>query len=54
MMNKIPKGLFQFKQLTHSNKYNLYVHEYQAHDMLKKYNVPLVNVILYLSSQIEF
>lgn len=30
--------------LVHLNKYNLYLHEYQAYELLKKYDVPLVPV----------
>jgi hypothetical protein len=35
--------------LTHRNVYHLYLHEYQAYDLLKKYQVPLVPVSLPLS-----
>ena len=30
--------------LTQKNVFNLYMHEYQAYDLLKKYQVPLVPV----------
>lgn len=41
------KGLqsgFKFKALLHQNRYGLYLHEYQAYDLLKKYKLPLVPV----------
>jgi len=41
-MNRVAKNVFKFNPLTHQNKYNLYLHEYQAYEILKKYNVPLV------------
>jgi hypothetical protein len=31
--------------LTQQNVYQLYLHEYQAYDLLKKYQVPLVPVL---------
>lgn len=45
-MNKISRNIFKLNSLTHSNKYNLYIHEYQAYEILKKYNVPLVPVVI--------
>lgn len=30
-MNKVARNLFKFKGLTHTNQYNLYLHEYQAY-----------------------
>lgn len=47
-MNKLARSVFKFNPLTHQNKYNLYLHEYQAYDLLKQYNVPLVPVIFLL------
>ena len=35
---------FNFKTLVSANKYGLYLHEYQAYDLLKKYKLPLVPV----------
>jgi hypothetical protein len=46
-MKSIPKG-FQFKSLVMSNKYGLYLHEYQAYELLKKYKLPLVPVLFYI------
>lgn len=40
-------------RLTHSNRYNLYLHEYQAYDLLKKYNVPLVPVNFLFISELQ-
>lgn len=39
--------------LTQQNTYHLYLHEYQAYDLLKKYHVPLVPVssILFRASE---
>lgn len=42
-MKSIRTGL-NFKSLVHQNKCSLYIHEYQAHDLLKKYKLPLVPV----------
>lgn len=39
--------------LTQKNVFNLYMHEYQAYDLLKKYQVPLVPVQIFLSRAIE-
>lgn len=52
-MNRVAKNVFKFNPLTHQNKYNLYLHEYQAYEILKKYNVPLVPVsfLLYRVSE---
>ena len=47
-MNRVAKNVFKFNPLTHQNKYNLYLHEYQAYEILKKYNVPLVPVLFLL------
>ena len=33
------------RALIHQNAFQLYLHEYQAYDLLKKYQVPLVPVI---------
>jgi hypothetical protein len=33
------------RALTQQNAFQLYLHEYQAYDLLKKYQVPLVTVI---------
>lgn len=43
-MNKIAKSIFKFNPLTHQNKYNLYLHEYQTYEILKHYGLPLVPV----------
>jgi len=32
--------------LTQQNVFQMYLHEYQAYDLLKKYQVPLVPVLL--------
>lgn len=37
-----------FKSIVHQGKFGLYIHEYQAYDLLKKYNLPLVTVPLFL------
>lgn len=52
-MNRVTRSVFKFNPLTHQNKYNLYLHEYQAYEILKKYNVPLVPVtsLLYRVSE---
>ena len=42
-MNKLRTGL-KFKALLHQNRCGLYIHEYQAYDLLKKYGLPLVPV----------
>ena len=44
----IMKGIknIPFKTLLNCNKYGLYLHEYQAYDLLKKYKLPLVPVNL--------
>lgn len=42
-MKGIQKGI-QFKSLVARNRYGLYLHEYQAYDLLKKYKLPLVPV----------
>lgn len=42
-MKHLHKGI-QFKSLLTRNKYGLYLHEYQAYDLLKKYKLPLVPV----------
>ena len=52
-MNKLTRNIFRFNPLTHQNKYNLYLHEYQAYEILKKYGVPLVPVIFSLSRASE-
>lgn len=53
-MNRVAKNVFKFNALTHQNKYNLYLHEYQAYEILKKYNLPLVPVycLLYRVSEL--
>lgn len=45
-MNHIRKSVFgNFgKTLIQSNKYGLYIHEYQAYEILKKYGLPMVPV----------
>jgi hypothetical protein len=45
-MLKISK-LFRPRVLTQQNVFNLYLHEYQAYDLLRKYQVPLVPVCHY-------
>ena len=52
-MNKLARNLFKFKPLIHQNKYNLYLHEYQAYEILKKYGLPLVPVISALFRVLE-
>ena len=52
-MNKLARNIFKFKPLTHLNKYNLYLHEYQAYEILKKYGLPLVPVIFTLCRVLE-
>ncbi len=47
IMKTIQKGI-HFRSLLNRNKYGLYLHEYQAYDLLKKYKLPLVPVILFL------
>jgi len=52
-MNKIAKNILKISSLTHSNKYNLYLHEYQAYEILKGYGLPLVPVIILLFRVLE-
>jgi hypothetical protein len=52
-MNKIARSLFKFNPLTHQNQFNLYIHEYQAYEILKTYGLPLVPVILQLFRVLE-
>ena len=42
-MKSLKAGL-NYKALMQRNTYGLYIHEYQAHDLLKKYKLPLVPV----------
>jgi len=42
----------QSRLLTQQNVFNLYMHEYQAYDLLKRYQVPLVPVLIMLSRAI--
>ena len=51
-MKNIQKGL-QFKSLVSRNMYGLYLHEYQAYELLKKYKLPLVPVIFSLFRALE-
>jgi hypothetical protein len=51
-MKNIQKGL-QFKSLVSRNMYGLYLHEYQAYELLKKYKLPLVPVICLLFRALE-
>lgn len=51
-MKNIQKGL-QFKSLVSRNIYGLYLHEYQAYELLKKYKLPLVPVICLLFRALE-
>lgn len=48
-MKNLNRSLLNFKSLFTKNKYSLYIHEYQAYDILKKYKLPLVPVIFVLS-----
>lgn len=43
-MNKVV-SFGKFKSLLMKPKQTLYIHEYQAYDLLKKYHLPLVPVI---------
>ena len=47
-MFKVPKHI-KSRLLTQQNVFNLYMHEYQAYDLLKRYQVPLVPVSIFLS-----
>lgn len=47
-MQNLNRSLSNFKSLFTKNKYSLYIHEYQAYDILKKYKLPLVPVIFVL------
>lgn len=49
-MKALKKG-FNFRSLLNQNKYGLYLHEYQAYDLLKKYKLPLVPVIFIVTSE---
>ena len=44
-MNNLRK-ILNSKALTQTNKYGLYIHEYQAYEVLKKYGLPMVPVSL--------
>lgn len=50
-MKNLQKG-FHFRSILNQNRYGLYLHEYQAYDLLKKYKLPLVPVIF--TSFLEF
>jgi succinyl-CoA synthetase beta subunit len=50
-MKNLNRSLSNFKSLFTKNKYSLYIHEYQAYDILKKYKLPLVPVIFCLICQ---
>lgn len=52
IMKTIQKGI-HFRSLLNRNKYGLYLHEYQAYDLLKKYKLPLVPVIYFLFRVLE-
>jgi len=39
--------------LTQQNVFKLYMHEYQAYDLLKKYQVPLVPVKYHTNSELQ-
>lgn len=43
-MKNLTRSGFNFKSLLFTNKQSLYIHEYQAYDLLKKYQLPLVPV----------
>ena len=43
-MRNLTKSSLNYKSLLTKGKYGLYLHEYQAYDILKKYQVPLVPV----------
>lgn len=47
-----PQKLAKSRLLTQQNVFNLYMHEYQAYDLLKKYQVPLVPVYIYSSIEL--
>ena len=51
-MKGIQKGI-QFKTLLNRNRYGLYLHEYQAYDLLKKYKLPLVPVIVFFKTELQ-
>lgn len=38
----------KYRSLLNQNKCGLYIHEYQAYDLLKKYQLPLVPVLYFL------
>lgn len=46
--HNIACSALRFKSLTDKNKCGLYIHEYQAYDLLKKYQLPLVPVIFWI------
>ena len=41
------RSAYNYKSLLQKNRCGLYIHEYQAHDLLKKYKLPLVPVLPY-------
>lgn len=51
-MRTFKTGL-NFRGLLHQNKCGLYIHEYQAYDLLKKYHLPLVPVIALLTLELQ-
>ena len=52
-MRNLTKASFHYKSLLSKGKYGLYLHEYQAYDILKKYQLPLVPVPLSSSRALE-
>lgn len=52
-MRNLIKPTLNFKQLLTKTKYGLYIHEYQAYDLLKRYQLPLVPVTHPLSRVLE-
>ena len=52
-MRNFVKSTPNFKSLLIKPQYGLYIHEYQAYDLLKKYQLPLVPVIHILFRALE-
>ena len=50
-MRNFSNSAMAFKSLLTKAKNTLYIHEYQAYDILKKYQLPLVPVKNYLLSR---
>lgn len=52
-IHSIATSALKFRSLLDKNKCGLYIHEYQAYDLLKRYQLPLVPVKFLLSRALE-